>query len=328
MNSFHVISEYCLSENEDNKYQSVIKRPETDLRYLNKYSDLIFLNIFIKAKPLQIQKMDSSIRALIDKYRSYELSKVIDYDKFNRYAITHHSTSIEGSTLTEIDTRLLLDEGLTPKGKPLEHSLMTKDHYEALVFIVQKAKDNSPITVELIRQINALTMKSTGSIYHTVLGEIDSSKGEFRKGNVSAGSRYFVNYDKVVPLMDKLVDAVNRELMEGNKEIEILETSFIAHFDLVSIHPFYDGNGRTSRLLMNLIQARYNLPLAIVFKEDKASYYDALENTRIKEDKNVFLNFMYGQYEKHLSTEIQKYESIKQDGNSSKSKGEGYSFVF
>lgn len=77
---------------------------------------------------------------LLNEYQSLNLSQSINYDKFNRYLITHHSTSIEGSTLTEIETHLLLDEGLTPYGKPLEHSLMTTDHADALSFKIEQAK--------------------------------------------------------------------------------------------------------------------------------------------------------------------------------------------
>jgi Fic family protein len=71
------------------------------------------------------------VSKIVGGYKSLDLHHVIDYDKFKQYAIVHHSSSIEGSTLTENETRLLLDEGITPKGKPLEHSLMVKDHFEA-----------------------------------------------------------------------------------------------------------------------------------------------------------------------------------------------------
>ncbi len=111
----------------------------------------------------------------------------------------HHSTSIEGSTLTEVETRLLLDEGITPKGKPLIHSLMVKDYYGALKFVLESANAKNLITVEFIQQFNACVMKTTGNVYNTVFGEIDASKGMFRKGNVSAGGSYFPSYDKVMP---------------------------------------------------------------------------------------------------------------------------------
>ena len=105
---------------------------------------------------------ESRIISLIEKFNSLQLSKNIDFDKFNEYAITHHSTTIEGSTLTETETRLLLDEGITPKGKPLVHSLMVVDHYKALLFIIQSAKEKKAITPKFIQQLNAQVMKQTG----------------------------------------------------------------------------------------------------------------------------------------------------------------------
>lgn len=97
----------------------------------------------------------SEIVLLIDKFNSLNLLDVLDFEKFNQYAITHHSTTIEGSTLTEVETRLLLDEGITPAGKPLLHSLMVQDHFKALQFIIADAKTKRKITSNFICEINA-----------------------------------------------------------------------------------------------------------------------------------------------------------------------------
>ncbi len=247
---------------------------------------------------------------LMDKFNSLNLSDVLDFEKFNQYAITHHSTTIEGSTLTEVETRLLLDEGITPAGKPLLHSLMVQDHFKALQFSIAETKTKRKITSNFICEINAQVMKNTGSIYNTIFGEIDVTKGKFRKGNVSAGNSYFVNYDKVEKLVTGLCEKINNKLDNNNSIEEKLNLSFDAHFELVSIHPFYDGNGRTSSLLMNYLQVFFNLPMAIVFKEDKAAYFEALQATRKKEDINIFRDFMYAQYEKYLHKEITAYEEM------------------
>jgi Fic family protein len=244
---------------------------------------------------------------ILNEYLSLNLHGVIDYDKFNQYSIVHHSTVIEGSTLTENETRVLLEDGVTPKGKPLEHSLMVKDHFDALQFTIESAKKKAVITVNLVQAMNALILKHTGNMYQTVFGEIDASRGEFRKGNVSAGGSYFVNYDKVAPYTKALVEKLQSVLADLKATDEKLKLSFSAHFDLVSIHPFYDGNGRTSRLLMNFIQEYYQLPLAIVFKEDKADYFTALQQTRLQENMEIFYDFMFAQYHKFLIKEIEQY---------------------
>ena len=259
--------------------------------------------------------MEKSVVKLLEQYEQYNLSDIIDYDKFNSFVIVHHSSSIEGSTLSEVETRLLLDENVTPKGKPLEHSLMTRDHYSALQFILQAAKSRREITPEFIQQINDHVMRSTGRVYNTPLGTVDASRGEFRKGNVSAGGSYFVNYSKVEGLVNELSKELNSQLSSCKTTIARLELSFMAHFNLVSIHPFYDGNGRTSRLLMNYIQKINDLPLAIVYKENKADYFTALDETRKENDPSTFKEFMYAQYEKYLKEEIRKYQKLQQSKN-------------
>jgi len=264
---------------------------------------------------------------IINEYRSLNLHGVIDYDKFNHFSIVHHSTVIEGSTLTENETRLLLEEGLTPKGKPLVHSLMVKDHYTALQFIIGEAKKAKRLTAQFIQQVNAAVMKNTGNVYNTSLGTVDSSKGEFRKGNVSAGGTYFINYDKVPAYTDRLVKSLVEKMEVTLTETEQIELSFSAHFDLVTIHPFYDGNGRTSRLLMNYLQLLYNLPMAIVFKEDKADYYTALQEARKQESLQPFYAFMFSQYKKYLLNEINIYKTSLAKDESNK-KGNGFSVFF
>lgn len=260
---------------------------------------------------------------LVKKFQSLNLNDVVNYEKFNLISISHHSTKIEGSTLTELESQVLLDNGLTPKGKDINDTLMVKDHFKALEFIVRKANQQTPITVDLIKSINANVMNSTGSVYNTIFGEIDASKGMFRKGNVTAGTSYFPNFDKVEKLTSDLVKIVNDKMKDKLSIDEKLDLSFDAHFSLVSIHPFYDGNGRTSRLLMNYIQAYYKLPLAIVNSEDKNDYIQALRDTREKEDIRIFRDFMKNQYSTHLNKEIEKYEN---DVNPKK--GRGFHFLF
>lgn len=269
--------------------------------------------------------------SLITKYNSLNLQNVIDHDRFNQYAIVHHSSGIEGSTLTETETRLLLEEGTTPKGKPLEHSLMVKDHFEALQFVLNAAKEQRKVDIEFIQAINAKVMKSTGSVYQTIFGEIDASKGTFRKGNVSAGGSYFVNFDKVVDYTERLVERLKEQMEIANTVSAQLRLSFVAHFDLVSIHPFYDGNGRASRLLMNFIQAYFKLPLAIVYQEDKKDYYDALVASRKAENTVAFETFMEDQYRKFLTLEMEQFEKDMSKDlplNKKQWPGNGFSIFF
>lgn len=276
--------------------------------------------------------MEQIVKIIAD-YQSFNLHDVIDHDRFNQYAIVHHSSSIEGSTLTENETRLLLEEDVTPKGKPLQHSLMVKDHYDALLFVLDAANKQVTPDVKFIQAINAKVMRNTGSIYQTIFGELDATKGVFRKGNVSAGGSYFVNFDKVENYTTKLAQELNTNLKKIKTVEEKLQLSFAAHFDLVSIHPFYDGNGRTSRLLMNFIQAYFQLPLAFVYKEDKADYFNALQIARKEENTEVFIEFMTKQYEKFLLQDLHQFKkdmkvTLLPKNRLGRGKGRGFSLFY
>jgi Fic family protein len=247
---------------------------------------------------------------------SLNLDKVLDYEQFNRIAIVHHSSAIEGSTLTLEETTLLINEGITARGKSMNEHLMVKDHYEALLFILNRAANltsdasnkKMDITSDFLKQINALVNKNTGQIRNTVLGICDDSKGDFRLGNVSAGTTYFVNYDKVESTVKELCLKISNLLNTVKTNEEIYQLSFDAHFYLVSIHPWFDGNGRAPRLLMNYIQSLFKKPLSIVFLEDKPAYIKALNDSRDNDDVNIFREFMLIQHLKYLKSEIEKYE--------------------
>jgi Fic family protein len=243
---------------------------------------------------------------VLDKFRSLHIENSLNFDMMNEILISHHSTAIEGSTLSEEESRILVLNGLTAKGKPLNDHLMMKDHYNALGEIVELSKEKRVINPEFIRKINANVMKNTGGIFNTASGNFDSSKGDWRKVNVYAGTRSFVSYQKVEAMVRILCDDVQKRIVSVNTAKEIYDLAFEAHFSLVSIHPFADGNGRTSRLLMNYILAYHKMPLAIVFKEDRLEYIHVLEESRKQETTEPFKNFMYDQQRKYLQKEIDK----------------------
>jgi len=247
-----------------------------------------------------------TFEALLAKFHSLNIKDSLNYELMSDILISHHSTAIEGSTLSEEESRLLIMDGLTAKGKPIMHHLMVQDHYNALVEIIELSKRKHIINSEFIQRINANVMKNTGSIINTALGSFDSSKGDWRKVNVHAGTRTFVSFQKVEAMVEKLCDGLQKQIEKEKSVKEIYDLAFDAHYDLVSIHPFADGNGRTSRLLMNYILAYHKMPLSIVFKEDKLDYINALEESRKQEKIEPFRIFMYNQQMKYLLQEIDK----------------------
>lgn len=229
---------------------------------------------------------------------------VVDFSKYSYYAITHHSTSIEGSTLTESQVINLLEYGKPASNKPFDHHLMVVDYFHALQFIIGEAANKPPLSPEFIREIASKVMQNTGGEVNTVLGNYNIAKGEFRIGTVQAGTRTFPDHKKVPEMVSRLCIETNEKLKTSLTFEEKSNLAFQVHFQFVSIHPFGDGNGRTSRLLMNYIQEWFGLPLSIVYKQDRIRYINALEAARTKETDEPFFDFMYSQYSKFLKNEI------------------------
>lgn len=251
--------------------------------------------------------MDELLQALA-RYRAAGIGHVLHQARFSHYAIVHHSTVIEGSTLTQAETNLLLDEQLSPAGRPIAHVWMTLDHHAALQQVLQWAQQPVMLTADLLQTINALVLAHTGGVVSTDAGEVDTCTGAFRLGNVRAGQRHFMQHTEVPTAIARYCDKMNALWQAVHTDAQRLQASWLAHFDLVSIHPWYDGNGRTARLVMNLLQANTNIPLGLVFQESKAAYIAALEAARQAGKPDPFYAFMAAQHTQWLQAELHAYE--------------------
>lgn len=270
--------------------------------------------------------MDNALEFLTQKY--IELSKTFfDLDRLNHYLISHHSTAIEGSTLTILETEIFLEKGLIAQNKPFEHHLMVKDHYDALNFIINSASQKQKIDIKFIRAINAHVMKNTGGSVNTALGSFDSSKGDLRLLSVKAGASgdSYMSYEKVPIYLKRLCEDISLKINKVKTIKEINELAYFAHYQLVTIHPFVDGNGRTARLLMNFIQKFHGLPMTIVFENTRNEYIERLINTRKHEDIEIFYDFMASNHLKYLKQEIEKL-SVNKPIKEGKSHGMGLVF--
>jgi Fic family protein len=239
----------------------------------------------------------------------------VDLKTITYYAITYHSTAIEGSTLTEGQVYNLLDLDMPAKNKPFTEQQMVIDHQKALVYTLNHAVKKAPITESLIQEIGGMVVKNTGSIYNTVLGTFDSTRGNYRLVNVHAGARSFPDFSKVPTLMKMFLKDINNQQTEAKTFKEKCQVAFYAHYQFVSIHPFADGNGRTSRLLMNYILTVFDLPIFYVYKGDRILYIQALEKARTTDNIEHFNRFMFRQYKKFLEKEL---KAIKQLNNAQK----------
>lgn len=279
----------------------------------------------MKKSTNQLQDMQSvvwqEIEQLYQEFQKLGISESVDYDKYYLYSLITHSTAIEGSTLTEVETQMLFDEGLTANGKPLVYHLMNEDLKKAYELAKDESKLKIPVTPVFLQKLNAALMRTTGSTYNVMGGSFDSSKGDFRLCGVTAGFGGFsyMNYLKVPVKVEEFCNVLQQRQNAVETLREQYELSFNAHLNLVTIHPWVDGNGRTARLLMNYIQFCHNLFPTKVFIEDREEYILSLRQSQEEENNRYFLDFMFGQLKKSLLLEIEKFNA---------SQKKGFSFMF
>ena len=258
------------------------------------------------------KNFDIQIVEALEAYLASGVEDQVDYQKFYLYSIVTHSTAIEGSTVTEIENQLLFDEGIAAKGRSLTEQMMNVDLKDAYLYAFKIASENPTYTPQLLQQLSALVMRRTGSEYSAIAGQFDSSKGEFRLCNVSAGigGRSYLAYNKVPSAVDKFCKWLNDEIANIDKTniVACYRLSFEAHFRLVTIHPWVDGNGRTTRLVMNMIQRQLGLIPSIVRKEDKGEYIQSLVDSRDNDDSAISQDVMLRHYIANLNSRVIQYQ--------------------
>ena len=180
--------------------------------------------------------------------------------------MTYNSNAIEGNSLTLRETFLVINEGVTVKGKPLKDHLEAKDHQAALHYLYELVEPGACHTVSehLIRTLHRLV----------TLGIDREWAGAYRNANVIITGSLHQPPDALnIPhKMRELIDW----LRSSRANLHPVELAALLHHRLVHIHPFFDGNGRTSRLLMNLLLLQNGFPLTIILKNDRKKYYRVL----------------------------------------------------
>ncbi len=203
-------------------------------------------------------------KARLDAHRPLPAGVAAKLEEYFRVEWTYNSNAIEGSSVTLQETRAILLDGITVNGKPLREHLEVINHSHAIDF-VQGLEQGQAITETTIRQIQSLILRTID----------DDNAGSYRRINVRITGSSFVPPDvsQVAAMMNDFVKWLNGEAAH----LHPVERAALAHFKLVDIHPFVDGNGRTARLLMNLLLIRAGYPSAVVRVEEREKNYDALE---------------------------------------------------
>ncbi|WP_314313823.1 Fic family protein, partial [Hoylesella saccharolytica] len=209
---------------------------------------------------------------ILEEHKELGFQEQIDYEKFYLYSIVTHSTAIEGSTMTEVENQLLFDEGLSAKGKSIIEQNMNLDLKAAYERSMEMAREHTPFSIDILKELSSIVMRRTGGIFNAPGGVFDSSKGDLRWVNVTAGTmgKSYMSYLKVPQKLEDFCKEMNekREQLLKNPDVyEQYRLSFDAHLKLVTIHPWVDGNGRMSRLIMNHLQNEFGLVPNKVLKE-------------------------------------------------------------
>ena len=207
----------------------------------------------------------TEMKERLDGFRPLPSALVRNLDEWFKVELTFTSNAIEGNTLTRRETAVVIEKGLTVGGKSLREHLEAKNHAHAIDF-VRSLIGGSP---------SQLSARDVLSIHEVILRGIDDDHaGRYRSVPVRiSGSRVVLpNPNKVPDLMDDF-----QEWLQSQHGLHPVAFAGEAHYRLVSIHPFVDGNGRTARLLMNLLLMMCGYPPAIIRKRDRLAYIGALE---------------------------------------------------
>ena len=218
---------------------------------------------------------------------------------------TYNSNAIEGNTLTLRETMLVLERGITVKGKSLREHFEVTNH-RAAIFELEK----------MIQSKEAISEDSILRLHAHILDNIDDRyAGVYRRENVRIlGARHIPPSPFKIPdLMKDFFTWLN----ENPEQLSIIELAAVAHYKFVSIHPFIDGNGRTGRLFMNLLFMQYGFPPAVILVTDRHKYYDVLNEANLG-DLKPFVRFIAQSVERSIGLYLEAIEPITDESQMGK----------
>jgi len=235
------------------------------------------------------------LKAELDSLRPISLEdEAMIMQKF-RLDWNYHSNNLEGNSLTYGETKALILFGITAQRKPLKDHFEITGHNEAIKWVEDIVKDKEPITENFIRQLHVLLLKEPYYV-DAITSEGKPTKKLITPGQYKTASNHvktktgeifrFATPEETPSKMFDLMTWLNKMLLEKNIDPVIIAAEF--HYKFIRIHPFDDGNGRTARILMNLILMLNGYPPVIIKTNDKDNYFSALQQA----DAGIFEPFV------------------------------------
>lgn len=220
-----------------------------------------------------------------------------EYRAHSEILFSCHSCGIEGSTFTVDDTRALFEDGLgyKPVGKSLLECQEMADHFKAYEFVHDNI--SHPFNVELLKAVNRLVT------LHTLEYKApDAVPGEFTTVDMAAGDTIFGEHEKLVAQVPRLMESTARAIDDGKLHPMVLAARFHGFYEY--LHPFRDGNGRTGRLMSNLILLKKDLPEVVILKDDRQEYINALRAIRTEGTDEFLVEFFFKAAIKQMKDEL------------------------
>ena len=224
----------------------------------------------------------------LDTFRPLDQALVNNLEKWFEVELTYTSNAIEGNTLSRAETAMVVEKGITVQGKTLREHLEAINHVEALGYVNSLAQ----------HQKSEIKESDILDLHRFILTKIDDTNaGRYRSVpvRISGSTVIMPNPAKVPELMTQFMSWLHTDSSEHP-----VTTAALAHYKFVSIHPFVDGNGRTARLLMNLLLLQAGYPPAIIRKEDRLSYVNSLEQAQLGGELDDFMQIIYSATDRSL----------------------------
>ena len=231
---------------------------------------------------LSIAQRIAEKKTSLDRLRPLSPKGLAELDRWYDGELTYTSNALEGNTLTRIETAIVLEKGITVSGKPLSDHLEAIGHRDALAYVRTLAAATESIRETDLRNIHRLVMQ-----------RVDPAEA----GSYSRHGRMITGSSLTLPSPAEIPPRMGEFSGWMQQAAATPEHAFDAHEMLVTIHPFSDGNGRTARLLMNLVLLRAGYPPVIIPPELRAAYHDSLQAVQLRNDRPFYQMFMYTRLE-------------------------------
>lgn len=243
-------------------------------------------------------------QALLDKRDRYQQGKALipeltteSFERAFEISYTHNSTAIEGNTLTLIETRLVLEDGIAVGGKELREIYEQVNHQNAFRYVKRCIAQGEPLNENRVKNIHQMLMEHImpGGIYRDVSVYISGAQ-----------------HTPPPPMeMYRQVKDFYLDLEWKGDSLDAVALAAWTHAEFVRIHPFRDGNGRTSRLLMNYQLMAKGFPAVDIAKERRLEYFNALEAYAMEDDLGPFSEMIAGLVDKRLDQYLEMIEQAQ-----------------